>query len=160
MYSPGHNRASSLALSLASSRVCASSTNGRLPSPRNLKMRKGKGIQTPDEDDLLGGTVKRLSHQFSVLGGDGGPPYFHLRSSRMARRMNFAEMWSAPSGSGEKTRRKNRGPQSDVPSGGGYVPAERGLCHGQHDVDTDVRPAAEAGLGSGKTRKGPAGTPV
>lgn len=26
--------------------------------------------------------------------------------------------------------------------------AEYGLCHGQHDVDTDVRPAAEAGLGS------------
>src|SRR6266404_127817 len=68
MYSPGHNRAISPTLTLAYSRVCASSTNSWLPSPRNLKMRKGRGIQTPDGDDLLGGTVERLSHQFSALG--------------------------------------------------------------------------------------------
>src|SRR5713226_261737 len=72
MYSPGHNRASSLALSLASSKVCASSTKCRLPSPSTLKMQKGKGIQTPDGDDLLGGTVERLSHQLSALGTNGG----------------------------------------------------------------------------------------
>src|SRR6267143_5939442 len=68
MYSPGHNRARSLALSVASSRVCAFSTKCRLPSPSTLKMLKGRGIQTPDGDDLLGGTVKELSHQFSELG--------------------------------------------------------------------------------------------
>src|SRR6266849_1779889 len=68
MYSPGHNRASSLTLTLAYSRVCASSTKCRLPSPRTLKTRNGRGIQTPDGDDLLGGTVERLSHRFGVLG--------------------------------------------------------------------------------------------
>src|SRR5260370_4333650 len=55
MRSPGHSRANSDTRSLASSRSAACSTKCRLQSPLTLKMRKGRGIQAPDGDELQGG---------------------------------------------------------------------------------------------------------
>src|SRR5216684_139335 len=77
-YWPGHNFASALIRRLADSRVRAASTKRSSPSastsPSTLRMQKGRRIQTPNGGLLPGGTVKRLSHQFGVLGILTPPP--------------------------------------------------------------------------------------
>src|SRR5438477_1544270 len=47
-YSPGHDFASAVTRTFAASRVCAVSTKRGLPSPRNLRMQKGRPNQTPN----------------------------------------------------------------------------------------------------------------
>src|SRR6266446_5260717 len=46
-YSPGDDSASAVTRFFAASRVCAASTKRGLPSPRNLRMQKGRANQTP-----------------------------------------------------------------------------------------------------------------
>src|SRR5213083_1356740 len=65
-YSPGHDSASAVTRFFAASRVCVASTKRGLPSPRNLRMQKGRPNQTPRT--IYKGAVGRLSHEFGVLG--------------------------------------------------------------------------------------------
>src|SRR5207249_3203802 len=64
-YSPGHDSASAVTRFFAASSVCEASTKRGLPSPRNLRMQKGRPNQTPRT--IYKGAVGRLSHQFGVL---------------------------------------------------------------------------------------------
>src|SRR5437016_604899 len=67
-YSPGHDFAIAVTRFFAASRVCAASTKRGLPSPRNLRMQKGRANQTPSGGQFLQGAVARLSHESGVLG--------------------------------------------------------------------------------------------
>jgi len=53
-YSPGHDAASAVTRAFAASRVSAASTKRRLPSPRNLRMQKGRPNQTPSGQSYRG----------------------------------------------------------------------------------------------------------
>jgi len=66
-YSPGHDAASAVTRAFAASRVSAASTKRRLPSPRNLRMQKGRPNQTPSGQSYRG-QRGGLSHESGVLG--------------------------------------------------------------------------------------------
>src|SRR5437879_11891883 len=69
-YSPGHDFACALTRAFAASRVSAASTKRGLPSPRNLRMQKGRANQTPRT--IYKGAVRSLSHEMRCV-GNGKP---------------------------------------------------------------------------------------
>src|SRR5438477_6025815 len=76
-YSPGDDSAIAVTRPFAASRACAASTKQGLPSPRNLRMQKGRPNQTPSGQSYRG-AVGPLSHESVLETGVTQKPHFHF----------------------------------------------------------------------------------